>query len=126
VRKLIKNQPNITFAHLKTQNQLAVLLSSAQMNVMLSFQQSGTKLKTINALHKSRHCIVNSNMVDDPEILALCTVANTQDEFRAAIEELRFVEFTDDIQDEREVVFDRVLSDDSNAHKIANYISVDS
>jgi hypothetical protein len=126
VRKLIKNQPNITFAHLKTQNQLAVLLSSAQMNVMLSFQQSGTKLKTINALHKSRHCIVNSNMVDDPEILALCTVANTQDEFRAAIEELRFVEFTDDIQDEREVVFDRVLSDDSNAQKIANYISIDS
>ena len=126
VRKLIKGQPNITFAHLKTQNQLATLLSSAQMNVMLSFQQSGTKLKTINALHKSRHCIVNSNMVDDPEILALCTVANTQDEFRAAIEELRYVEFTDDIQDEREVVFDRILSDDTNAQKIANFISIDS
>jgi len=53
-------------------------------------------------------------------------VANTQDEFRAAIEELRYVEFTDDIQDEREVVFDRILSDDTNAKIIANYISADS
>lgn len=125
VRKLIKGQPNITFAPLKTQNQLATLLSTAQMNVMLSFQQSGTKLKTINALHKSRHCIVNSNMVDDPELLALCTVANTQEEFRTAIEALRYLEFTDEIQDERELVFDRILHDETNAQTIANSLSVD-
>jgi glycosyltransferase involved in cell wall biosynthesis len=118
VQKLIKDIPSITYVPLKTQNQLDTLLSSAQVNVMLSFQQSGTKLKTINSLFKSRHCVVNENMVDDPEILALCTVASTPEEFKSAIEELRFVDFTPEIQEQRQQVAETLLSDEKNAQKI--------
>jgi glycosyltransferase involved in cell wall biosynthesis len=123
VQKLIKNIPSITYVPLKTQNQLDMLLSSAQVNVMLSFQQSGTKLKTINSLFKSRHCIINENMVDDPQILALCTVASTAEEFKSAIEELRFVDFTPEIQEQRKRVAETLLSDLKNAKIILDYLT---
>ena len=123
VNKLIKGIPSITYVALNTQNQLDTLLSSAQVNVMLSFQQSGTKLKTINSLFKSRHCLINKNMVDDPKILALCTLASTPDEFKLAIEELRFVDFTPKIQEQRQQVAETLLSDVKNAQKIIDYLA---
>lgn len=122
VNKLIKGIPSITYVALNTQNQLDTLLSSAQVNVMLSFQQSGTKLKTINSLFKSRHCLINKNMVDDPKILALCTLASTPDEFKLAIEELRFVDFTPEIQEQRQQVAETLLSDVKNAQKIIDFL----
>ncbi|MCX6184715.1 MAG: hypothetical protein NTX74_06685 [Flavobacterium sp.] len=100
VNKLIKGIPSITYV-----------------------QQSGTKLKTINSLFKSRHCVVNEYMVDDPEILALCTVASTPEEFKSAIEELRFVDFTPEIQEQRQQVAETLLSDVKNAQKIIDFLA---
>lgn len=90
---------------------------------MLSFQESGTKLKTINSLSKSRHCLINSNMVDDPQIQALCHLANTKEEFVAAIQILRFEEFTTAIQDQRKAVFAHLLSDEKNAQLLLNELA---
>lgn len=123
VQKLIEVVPNCTFVLLRSQNQLNMLWSATQINVMLSFQESGTKLKTINSLSKSRHCLINSNMVDDPQIQALCHLANTKEEFVAAIQILRFEEFTTAIQDQRKAVFAHLLSDEKNAQLLLNELA---
>jgi hypothetical protein len=62
-------------------------------------------------------------MVDDPQILALCTVASTPEEFKSAIEELRFVDFTPEIQEERRQLADTILSDTKNARKIIDFLA---
>ena len=62
-------------------------------------------------------------MVDDPKILALCTLASTPDEFKLAIEELRFVDFTPEIQEQRQQVAETLLSDVKNAQKIIDFLA---
>jgi hypothetical protein len=116
-----KNNANIEFIELHNDSQLDDLFKNAHINVMLSFQQSGTKLKVINSLFKSRFCLINNNMIDDAEILKFCELANSENEFITKIKMLKdkpFLEF-----EKREKAFEKVLNDVNNAKKIEKIIT---
>lgn len=121
VKKQIKNIQNISHTTIRNQHHLDELLNNAHMSVMLSFQQSGTKLKSINSLYKSRHCIINSNMVDDREIRSLCTMAETESDFAAAVNRLKSEPYRD--FERRRSILASVVDDVNNARKIAAVIS---
>jgi hypothetical protein len=121
IKKEIKNTPNIEHTAIKNQQHLDELMHEAHISVMLSFQQSGTKLKSVNSLYKSRHCIINGNMVDDAQIRSLCTMAETQTDFIAAVNQLKSVPYRD--FEKRKKVLDLVLNDLENAKKIAAVIN---
>lgn len=121
--KRIKSSENIEFIELNNDSQLDDLLKNAHINVMLSFQKSGTKLKVINSLFKSRFCLVNTNMVDDNEVLNFCEIASSKEEFIAKIRVLKSQPFLD--YDNRNSILTRVLNDIDNAKKIAKIISYD-
>jgi hypothetical protein len=87
---------------------------------MLSFQKSGTKLKVINALFKSRFCLINHNMVDDEQVLNLCELANSKEEFISKINQLKLKSFQE--SERRNLVLESVLSDIDNAKKIEKII----
>lgn len=123
IEKRIGKLSNIQFVALQNDDQLGDLFAKAHINVMLSFQQSGTKLKVINALFKSRFCLVNSNMVDDPEILKFCQIARTKAEFIAKVKELKNQPYLD--VKRREEAFASVLNDTKNAQKIEKFIRYD-
>ncbi|WP_264520758.1 hypothetical protein [Flavobacterium sp. N1994] len=123
VEKRTKNLPNIEFVELKNDSQLDDLFKNAHINVMLSFQKSGTKLKVINSLFKSRFCLVNSNMVDDEQVLKFCELAHSKEEFIAKIKTLRNQPFQD--VDNRNQAFSKVLNDINNAKQIAKIIDYD-
>ena len=124
-RKLIERKigslKNIEFIELNSNGQLDELFAKAHMNVMLSFQKSGTKLKLINALFKSRFCLVNENMIDDPEVLKLCEMADSKAEFITKINSLKTKPFLD--SQERSKGLTNVLSDINNARQIEEIIS---
>jgi hypothetical protein len=90
---------------------------------MLSFQQAGTKLKVINALFKSRFCLINANMVDDPDILKHCELAHSKHEFIDQINRLKSKPFLD--SEIRKTAFSNVLDDVINAKKIDEIIKYD-
>lgn len=120
VLPLIQNQPNIVFEELTSETQLATLLQEAHINVLLSFQKSGTKLKLINALFKSRFCLINENMVDDENILPLCELATNESEFVAKINNLKDRPYQD--HDRRAKVLNEVLNDATNAQKLVKIL----
>ncbi len=113
VENQIKSFPNIEFICIENDTHLDTLLAKAHINVMLSFQQSGTKLKVINSLFKSRFCLINYNMIDDERILQLCEIATSKEEFISKIEELKNKPFLD--AENREEVLLNVLDDTKNA-----------
>lgn len=119
INKHLKGVKNVEFSKIKSQFELDNLLQKAHVNVMLSFQQSGTKLKLINALFKSRHCIINKNMVDDPAILNLCELAETKANF---IRKIKVLEKTAYKPEERAEVLKTVLDDQENAAKTAEFL----
>ncbi|MFV0541239.1 MAG: hypothetical protein ACK5MZ_08390 [Aestuariibaculum sp.] len=91
--KKIDKYPNITFEKIKDEFHLDNLIKNAHINTLYSFQQSGTKLKVFNALFKGRYCMVNKNMVDDANVLQLCELAETKQEYQNAVEVLFTKEF---------------------------------
>ena len=111
-----KNLSNVTFVELNASNQLTDLFSEAHINVMLSFQRSGTKLKVVNSLFNGRFCLVNKNMIDDVTVLNLCELAETKQEFVAKINELKNKEYQEN--EKRNQVLSTVLNDIENAKKI--------
>ncbi|WP_010177396.1 mannosyltransferase [Aquimarina agarilytica] len=88
IKKIIKNYSNIKYINIREEEVLEDLLAKAHVNILVSLQESGTKLKVFNALYKGKYCIVNANIVDDKNILKLCYVANTKSEFQKSIQEI--------------------------------------
>ncbi len=113
VERMIGGITSIEFAPLQSHDQLLKLLADAHMNVMMSYQQSGTKLKLMASLYNSRHCIINDNISDDPKVTQLCHVANTEDEIREKIQQLKDQPYLD--FEKRRAVLESYLNDDNNA-----------
>ena len=88
IKNAIENSKNIKFELIENDEQLSQLIQNAHINTLYSFQQSGTKLKVFNALFNGRHCIVNSNMVDDKSILNICNVSETKLGYEKAVTKL--------------------------------------
>ncbi len=112
---------NVQYIVIKNHEHLISLSQDAHINVMLSFQQSGTKLKAVNALFQSRHCIINSNMLDDKKLRSLCEVAETKEEFITAIETLKSKPFRE--HEQRKLILNEVLEDAENAEKLYGFIA---
>ena len=121
VERQIQSTNNISFVKLTDFEYLKQLLSMAHINIMASFQESGTKLKVINALYNSRHCLINNNMIDYSRILDLCTLAVTKTDFIKEITYLRQQPYLD--FDKRKTVLEEVLSDKKNAITLMEMIN---
>lgn len=120
VEKWIGKSSHISFVTLEDFNHLKNLLKEAHINLMLSFQQSGTKLKLMNALYNSRFCIINENITDDPIVSGLCEFAFSESEITSKIKELQNKEFEN--YERRKVVLEEYMNDRKNAALLADKI----
>ena len=57
--------------------QMADIISKAHIHVLPSFNNTGIKIKLLNALFNGRHCVVNDQMVAGTPLGILCHVVNT-------------------------------------------------
>jgi len=70
------------------------LIRKAHVNLMVTFQATGLKLKLLNALFNGRFCLVNPQMVAGTSLGKLCTIADHPDQFREKIRLLFTLEYT--------------------------------
>ncbi|NNC51086.1 MAG: hypothetical protein HKO01_11165 [Flaviramulus sp.] len=89
----IDKHKNMSFELITDYNQLTLLINEAHINTLYSYQKSGTKLKVINALFKGRFCVLNKNMIDDPDVLEICKVSEGKIEYKKVIENLLDTKF---------------------------------
>lgn len=71
------------------------LISQAQVNILVTDQATGVKLKLLNALYRGRFCLVNSTMVQGTDLAQACMVADTPAEQRTALNSLMALPFTE-------------------------------
>ena len=108
----IKKHSNINFKRCSN-NELNDLLINAHINVLPTFQNTGIKLKLINALFNGRFCLVNDEMVKNTGLEILCITANSKNEFIEKIKTLSQQEFTEqDILERKKILhnFDSLKS----------------
>ena len=73
-----------------------ILISRAQIHVMLTFQTTGLKLKLLNALFNGRHCLVNESMLAGTSLAELCYVAREPGDIIKRLSKLMTKDFTEE------------------------------
>ena len=95
------------------------LISHARINVLPTFQNTGIKLKLINALFKGGHCVVNDEMVKDSGLESLCVIANGAEEFVDQIKKVYTKSFQNGSIEKRKQVLESSFSNEHSAKLLA-------
>jgi glycosyltransferase involved in cell wall biosynthesis len=94
------------------------MIAKAQINILPSFNNTGVKLKLINALYNGRHCIVNKAGVDGSGLENICTIAEDAEDFITAINYLHKTPFDIAENQQRQEVLDELYDNKKNVEKI--------
>ena len=118
----IKNSDNVLLIENPSEAEMVHELQTAQVNLLFTFQQTGVKLKLINALQQGKHIIINSLMTDSDLFNDMCLIHDTPKEINQAIDQLMTIPFTQDLIDNRENGFKQHFDNSKNAHLILELI----
>lgn len=92
-RKKIARFPNISLHADPSDQELDALIAQAHINLLITRQASGIKLKLLHALFAGRHCLVSPEMVEGSGLKQLCSVATSDRELELQIHELMLQAF---------------------------------
>ena len=103
--ELVKKNRNIELRINPGELEMMRLIRNAHVNLLPTFQNTGTKLKLLNALFNGRYVLVNSPMVENTGLGDLCIVREKSEEMKQAVVELMEQSFeAADIQHRKEVL----------------------
>lgn len=89
LQEKISRIPDVSLIANPSQEEMNFLIASAHIHLLLTFQDTGIKLKLIYSLMKGHgHCLVNSMMIPDPGFEEVCTIADGQEAQVIALREL--------------------------------------
>lgn len=121
LRQLIEHYPNACLVSDPSDDEMKDMISKAQVHVLPSFNNTGIKLKLLNAVFNGRHCLVNEAAVLGSELEAYCHVANTAEAFAARIKELYEQPFTEQEQQQRNGLLNR-YNNKANGEQLMKYL----
>lgn len=120
IKKKISAIENISLTPIQTTENLHRLLEGAHANILLSYQNSGTKVKLFNTLYNSRFVIINENITDDPVLLSLCLYGSDRSQIRQQI--IAAAEKDYDASESRKKSLEEVHSDRIKAEEMIKTI----
>ena len=112
---LAKKYKNISIVDTPTETNMQLLIENAQINILPSFNNTGVKLKLLNALFNGRHCLVNLAGVAGSELDSLCIIADYETQFISAIENLMQQPFTQKEMQHRSAALKNIYNNEKNA-----------
>jgi glycosyltransferase involved in cell wall biosynthesis len=124
LEKLVSRTPNAALVPDPTDEEMGNLISSAQVNILITFQPTGLKLKLLNALFNGRHCLVNPEMVSGTELGELCEIGMNTRELRQKVTELMHRPFNEEIVSLRNERLLKWFSNKENCIRLLNLLSL--
>ena len=123
LKKLVDTYTNVTLVSNPDDAEMIDLLRQAQVNILVTNQPTGLKLKLLNALYNGRFCLVNSDMVKGTSLDTLCVVADEPKQIIAEIKRLMEEDFTEDDIEKRDAQMRQLYDNEANALKIVEALS---
>jgi len=123
LRKLADKHSNVTLVANPDDAEMIDLLRQAQVNILVTKQPTGLKLKLLNALYNGRFCLVNSDMVKGTSLENLCVVADEPEQMIAEIKRLMDEDFAKEDREERDLKMRQLYDNEENARKIIEAVS---
>lgn len=123
LKKLISQSENVELkANLKTED-IHRLIASAQVNVLVTKQATGIKLKLINVLYRGGHCVVNPKMIEGTDLNVLVSIGDSAKELIELIESKRIQSFTEEEKEIRRNLLKKAYCNELNAKTIVGLLS---
>jgi len=101
---------------------MQLLIANAQINILPSFNNTGVKLKLLNALFNGRHCLVNHAGVEGSALNELCTIANDEPAFKEKIVALFNQPFTQKEMQHRSAALKNIYNNKKSAELFTGMI----
>ncbi|MCK5028800.1 MAG: glycosyltransferase family 1 protein [Bacteroidales bacterium] len=98
------------------------IIQNAHINLLLTFQDTGIKLKLINSLFNGRFCIANNTMIKNSGLESLCIVKDSLIDIITAIEELIATPFELSEINKREQILLKNVNNELSAQKLINLL----
>jgi hypothetical protein len=106
LKRMADKHTNIRIIENPTDSEMFRLIREAQVNIMVTFQPTGLKLKLLNALFNGRFCLVNPAMVAGTSLGELCNIASNADELKSTLKHIFPLEFTQSqIESRKSILF---------------------
>lgn len=120
--KLAERHHNVTLVANPDDAEMIDLLRQAQVNILVTNQPTGLKLKLLNALYNGRFCLVNGDIVRGTSLGSLCVVADEPEQMIAEIQRLMKEDFTENDIEERDDRMRQLYDNEANAERIIQVI----
>jgi hypothetical protein len=92
-KKLAGSFKNVMLVANPDDDKMFDLIRNAHVNILVTFQATGLKLKLLNTLYNGRFCLVNEAMTKGTSLENLCKTGNTNEELRTMLNDLFKEEF---------------------------------
>jgi len=121
LRKVQKNK-NVCIVSNPSNEELNDLISKAQIHILPSFNNTGIKLKLINALYNGRHCVVNNDAVENSGLEAACHIGTTSNALASIITQLQHHPFSEEEINLRKKLLGQIFNNKENARQLIQLI----
>lgn len=119
---LSKKNKNIKIIANPGDDEMSEIIQNAHINLLLTFQDTGIKLKLINSLFNGRFCIANNTMVKNSGLESLCIVKDSWKEIIHEIENCITIPFELSEINKREQILLKNVNNELSAQKLINLL----
>ena len=120
--KLIEKHENISLIENPDDEKMFALIRNAHVNVLVTFQATGLKLKLLNTLFQGRYCLVNPDMVQGTGLESLCEIAESAEGLKQKVEDIFAKPFEMTKIRDREKLLQENYSNTKNAEKLVELV----
>ena len=105
-----------------SEKEMQDLIARAQVHVLPSFNNTGVKLKLLNALFNGRHCLVNQAAVEGSGLENYCHIATDARSFKEKISALYQQDLTEQEIQQRQGLLQSEFNNEANAGQLIDLI----
>lgn len=105
-----------------SEKEMQDMISKAHIHVLPSLNNTGIKLKLLNALFNGRYCLVNKAAVEGSGLEDYCTVAENEISFQQQIEALYQQPFTEQEMQQRQQLLQTTYNNEQNAKELMTFL----
>ncbi len=122
LQKLAHDHQHTCLVANPTDKEMQDMIYKAHIHVLPSFNNTGIKLKLLNAFFNGRHCLVNKAGVEGSGLESYCHIAGDAKSFQEKIEELYKQPFTEQEIEQRQGLLQTVYNNEANAKELMTFL----
>ena len=122
LQKLAHEHKNTCLVANPSGKEMQDMICKTQVHVLPSFNNTGVKLKLLNAVFNGRHCLVNKAGVEGSGLENYCHIAESANHFKDRIKDLFELPFTEQEIQQRQGLLQTQYNNEVNARKLITFL----